>query len=208
LEFGVWSLRFACMFTGIIETTGLIKNISAAGSNRSFWIESSISKELKVDQSVSHSGICLTVEEIIDDSHKVTAIKETAAKTNVNEWKIGDVVNLERSLKLESRLDGHFVQGHVDTIATCVDINEKNGSWEYEFSFRKKFSELIIEKGSICVNGISLTAFDVKRRSFRVAIIPYTYEHTNVQTIQKGDPVNIEFDMIGKYILRKLSLNE
>jgi riboflavin synthase len=192
------------MFTGIVETTGFIKNISVDGTNRSFWIESSISQELKVDQSVSHSGICLTVEEMNHKSHKVTAIEETALKTNVAEWKIGDSINLERSLKLESRLDGHFVQGHVDTMATCIDIKEKAGSWEYQFRFPKKFSELIIEKGSICVNGISLTAFDVKKKSFRVAIIPYTYEHTNIKTIQKGNPVNIEFDLIGKYILGKI----
>lgn len=196
------------MFTGIIETTGFIKNIAVSGTNRSFWIESSISRELKVDQSVSHSGVCLTVEEMNNNSHKVTAIEETALKTNVNEWKIGDVINLERSLKLDSRLDGHFVQGHVDTIAVCTEINEKHGSWEYEFSLRKKFSELIIEKGSISVNGISLTVFDVKKKSFRVAIIPYTHENTNIKTVQKGDLVNIEFDLVGKYILRKLSLKD
>jgi len=196
------------MFTGIIETTGFIKNIAVSGSNRSFWIESSISQELKLDQSVSHNGICLTVEEMNINSHRVTAIEETALKTNVIQWKIGDVINLERSLKLESRLDGHFVQGHVDTTADCVEINEKQGSWEYEFTFRKKFSKLIIEKGSICINGISLTAFNVKRKSFKVAVIPYTYEHTNIKTVQKGDLVNIEFDLIGKYILRKLSLKE
>ena len=178
------------------------------GGNRSFWIESPVSQELRVDQSVSHNGICLTVEEMNVNSHKVTAIQETALKTNVNEWKIGDIINLERSLKLESRLDGHFVQGHVDTVATCIEINEKQGSWEYEFSFRKKFSELIIEKGSICVNGISLTAFNVRKKSFKVAVIPYTYEHTNIQTVQRGHLVNIEFDLIGKYILRKLSLSE
>lgn len=178
------------------------------GSNRSFWIESPISRELKVDQSVSHDGICLTVEEMNVNSHKVTAIEETALKTNLNQWKIGDVINLERSLRLESRLDGHFVQGHVDTTGTCIEIKEKHGSWEYEFSFRKKFAELIIEKGSICVNGISLTAFDVRKKTFKVAIIPYTYEHTNIKTVQKDDLVNIEFDLMGKYILRKLSLKE
>lgn len=192
------------MFTGIIETTGFIKNISVNGSNRTFWIESSISQELKVDQSVSHSGICLTVEEMNHNSHKVTAIEETALKTNIEAWKIGDLINLERSLKLESRLDGHFVQGHVDTVAKCTDITEKAGSWEYQFRFPEKFAELIIEKGSICVNGISLTAFDVKKKSFKVAIIPYTYEHTNIKTIQNGDPVNIEFDLLGKYILGKI----
>ena len=192
------------MFTGIIETTGFIKNISVAGSNRTFWIESPISQELKIDQSVSHSGICLTIEEMNHTSHKVTAIEETAQKSNIEAWKIGDIINLERSLKLESRLDGHFVQGHVDSVANCMDITEKAGSWEYQFRFPKKFAELVIEKGSICVNGISLTAFDVKKKSFKVAIIPYTYEHTNIKTIQKGDSVNIEFDLLGKYILGKL----
>jgi len=192
------------MFTGIIETTGFIKNISVTGTNRSFWIESSLSQELKVDQSVSHSGICLTVEEMNHTSHKVTAIEETALKTTVAEWQIGDIINLERSLKVDSRLDGHFVQGHVDTVGTCIDINEKAGSWEYHFRFPKKFSELIIEKGSICVNGISLTAFDVRKKSFKVAVIPYTYEHTNMNTVQKNQLVNIEFDLVGKYILGKI----
>jgi len=192
------------MFTGIIETTGFIKNISVTGSNRTFWIESPISQELKIDQSVSHSGICLTIEEMNHTSHKVTAIEETAQKSNIEAWKIGDIINLERSLKLESRLDGHFVQGHVDSVANCMDITEKAGSWEYQFRFPKKFAELVIEKGSICVNGIGLTAFDVKKKSFKVAIIPYTYEHTNIKTIQKGDSVNIEFDLLGKYILGKL----
>lgn len=192
------------MFTGIIETTGIIKNIAVSGTNRSFWIESPISRELKVDQSVNHNGICLTVEEMNHNSHKVTTIEETALKTDVSKWKIGDEINLERSLKLESRLDGHVVQGHVDTVGRCIDLREKTGSWEYQFRFPKKFSELIIEKGSICVNGISLTAFDVKKKSFRVAIIPYTYEHTNIKTVQKGDPANIEFDLIGKYILGKI----
>jgi len=192
------------MFTGIIETTGFIKNISVTGSNRTFWIESPISQELKIDQSVSHSGICLTIEEMNHTSHKVTAIEETAQKSNIEAWKIGDIINLERSLKLESRLDGHLLQGHVDSVANCIDITEKAGSWEYQFRFPKKFAELVIEKGSICVNGISLTAFDVKKKSFKVAIIPYTYEHTNIKTIQKGDSVNIEFDLLGKYILGKL----
>jgi len=196
--------EICAMFTGIIETTGFIKNISVTGSNRTFWIESPISQELKIDQSVSHSGICLTIEEMNHTSHKVTAIEETAQKSNIEAWKIGDIINLERSLKLESRLDGHFVQGHVDSVANCIDITEKAGSWEYQFRFPKKFAELVIEKGSICVNGISLTAFDVKKKSFKVAIIPYTYEHTNIKTIQKGDSVNIEFDLLGKYILGKI----
>jgi riboflavin synthase len=196
------------MFTGIIETWGIIKNITISGGNKIFWIESEISSELKIDQSVCHSGACLTVEEIEGNNHRVTAIEETLSKTNIEDWKIGDIVNLERSLKMESRLDGHFVQGHVDAVATCVEKVERNGSWEYEFSFPKKFSELVIEKGSVCINGISLTAFEVKKKSFRVAIIPYTYQHTNIKNVQEKDHVNIEFDMIGKYVLRKLSLEE
>jgi len=196
------------MFTGIIETIGIVKSITGAGSNKSFWIESAISRELVIDQSISHDGACLTVEEINESSHRVTAIEETLKKTNLSSWKVGDFVNLERSLKTDSRLDGHFVQGHVDATATCKGKLEKKGSWEYEFSFPKKFAELIIEKGSVCINGISLTAYDVKKKSFKTAIIPYTYEHTNIKTVQKSDLVNIEFDLMGKYILRRLSLKE
>jgi riboflavin synthase len=196
------------MFTGIIETTGIVKNVTENGDNKSFWIESGISQELNVDQSIGHSGVCLTVEEVNENSHRVTAIEETLNKTNLDNWKVGDLVNLERSLKTDSRLDGHIVQGHVDAIAACISRREKRGSWEYEFSFPKKFAELIIEKGSVCINGISLTAYDVKKKSFKTAIIPYTYEHTNIKSVQKGDLVNIEFDLIGKYILRRLSLNE
>jgi riboflavin synthase len=196
------------MFTGIIETIGSITNVVANGGNKSFWIESPISHELKIDQSISHNGVCLTIEEINENTHGVTAIRETLTKTNIGAWKIGGLVNLERSLKLESRLDGHFVQGHVDATATCLEVKERQGSWEYEFGFPKKFSELVIEKGSVCINGISLTAFDVKKKSFKAAIIPYTYQHTNIKAIQRGDLVNIEFDLIGKYILRKLSLKD
>ncbi len=196
------------MFTGIIETIGIVKSIIPAGSNKTIWIESGISKDLKVDQSVNHSGICLTVEELTENTHRVTAIEETLKKTNINNWKPGDLINLERCLRLDSRLDGHLVQGHVDTTADCIIIKEKEGSWEFEFGFPKKFAELIIEKGSVCVNGISLTAFDVKKKSFKVAIIPYTFENTNIKRIQKSDIVNIEFDLIGKYVLRRLSLRE
>lgn len=194
------------MFTGIIEITGFVKSVETNGGNRTFWIQSGISGEFKVDQSVSHNGACLTVEEVDETSHRVTAIEETLKKTNLGSWKIGDVINLERSLKLESRLDGHFVQGHIDTTSTCLKIIEKEGSWEYEFGFPKKFSALVIEKGSIAVNGISLTAFDVKKKSFRIAVIPYTFENTNISDVKKGDSVNIEFDMIGKYTIRNLSL--
>ena len=203
------SFRDICpMFTGIVETLGIVKEISANGTNKSFIIESAISHELRTDQSVSHSGVCLTVEEVVGNMHRVTAIEETLKKTNLNLWQMGEFVNLERSLKMYSRLDGHLVQGHVDAIAKCVKRVEKEGSWEYEFTFPKKFGGLIIEKGSVCINGISLTAFDVKRKSFAVAIIPYTFEHTNIKSVLEGQVVNIEFDMIGKYVLRGLSLKE
>jgi len=196
------------MFTGIVESTGIVKEVISNGSNRTFWIESPISQQLKVDQSVSHSGVCLTVEELNSNSHRVTAIKETLKKTNLGDWSAGTNVNLERSLQLGDRLDGHIVQGHVDAVAICKNVIEKNGSWEYTFEFPKKFASLIIEKGSIAINGISLTAFSVKVKNFTVAIIPYTFEHTNINKVTKGTIVNLEFDMIGKYLLRKLSLKK
>ncbi len=194
------------MFTGIIESTGLVKEVITNGSNRTFWIVSALSPQLKIDQSVSHSGICLTVEEIKENCHRVTAIDETLKKTNIGDWKEGSLINLERCLQLNARIDGHLVQGHVDATATCTKRKEKKGSWEFEFEFNKKFAELVIEKGSICINGISLTAFNVKKKSFGVAIIPYTFEHTNIKEVQKGDSVNLEFDMIGKYLARKIAV--
>lgn len=196
------------MFTGIIESTGLVKEVIIKGSNRSFWIESRLSAEFRVDQSVCHNGVCLTIEEVSGNRHKVTAIDETLQKTNLEGWSTGSLVNLERCLQLNDRLDGHIVQGHVDTTGVCISIKEKKGSWEITFSFPKKFGSLIIEKGSICLNGISLTAFNVKKKSFTVAIIPYTFEHTNIKELKKGDTVNLEFDIIGKYLLRRLSLKE
>ncbi len=196
------------MFTGIIEATGTVKEIIFNGSNKTFWIESPISSLFKVDQSVSHSGVCLTIEEIKGKTHRITAIDETLQKTNLGDWKTGTIINLERCLQINDRLDGHIVQGHIDTTGTCIKRKEKKGSWEFEVEFPKKFAGLIIEKGSICVNGISLTAFDVMKKSFRVAIIPYTFEHTNINNVQTGDSVNLEFDLIGKYLLRRLSLSE
>lgn len=196
------------MFTGIVEITGAVKKVISNGSNKTFWIESPLSSQLKVDQSVSHSGVCLTVEEIAGNRHRITAIDETLQKTNLACWNEGTTVNLERCLQLNDRLDGHLVQGHADATGICIKRKEKNGSWEFEFEFPKKFAGLVIEKGSVCVNGISLTAFDVKKKSFRVAIIPYTFEHTNIREVQPGDTVNLEFDMIGKYLLRRLSLIE
>jgi riboflavin synthase len=190
------------MFTGIIETIGIVKELIINGSNKTFWIESSLSPSFKIDQSVSHSGVCLTVEEVRDNQHRVTAIDETLKKTNLGDWSAGTAVNIERCLSIGARLDGHFVQGHADTTGVCLQKKEKKGSWEYEFSFPKEFTTLIVEKGSICINGISLTAFDVKKKSFRVAIIPYTYEHTNIKDVKESDRVNLEFDLLGKYIHR------
>jgi len=194
------------MFTGIIETTGKIKEILTNGSNKTFVIESNISNELKVDQSVAHSGICLTIEAINNNTHTVTTVDETLQKTTANFWKVNDIVNLERCLIANSRVDGHFVQGHVDDTAICIEKNDVNGSYLYQFEFDKKFATLIIEKGSVCINGISLTCFNVTNYGFQVAIIPYTFEHTNIQYIAVGSKVNIEFDVLGKYINRALAL--
>jgi riboflavin synthase len=194
------------MFTGIIENLGQIREVSHHETNQTFWVESPLSSSLKVDQSLSHDGVCLTVEEIKGNLHRVTAIKETLNKTSLGKWKPGTKVNLERSLTLASRLDGHFVQGHVDSTGICIDIANKEGSYEFEFSFPENFASLVIEKGSICINGVSLTAWDVKKTSLKVAIIPYTYQNTNFQQLRLDDVVNLEFDLIGKYIVRKLNL--
>jgi riboflavin synthase len=196
------------MFTGIVETLGTIAGIRQQGSNVDFWIESSITKELKIDQSVAHNGVCLTVVEIKGDQYRVTAVAETLAKTNLARWKEGDKVNLERSLKVGDRLDGHFVQGHVDATGTCIAKETLEGSWLFRFAFPEQFAPLMIEKGSICINGVSLTAFGVDRSEFTVTIIPYTFEHTNFQTLHPNDPVNLEFDVLGKYLLRHKALTQ
>lgn len=190
------------MFTGIVEALGEVVEIQHDGSNTTFWISAAMSSELKVDQSVAHNGVCLTVEAINSNLHKVTAIDETLKKTNLNHLTPGSLINLERCLALNGRLDGHLVQGHVDTTAVCLDKKGVNGSWEFTFEIDLKFAALIIEKGSICLNGISLTIFNVSPSTFSVAIIPYTYQHTNIQQIAPRDLVNIEFDMIGKYVNR------
>ena len=204
LHFSKWSAQICPMFTGIVETQGIIKKITGKGTNKTFWIKSPISSKLAIDQSVSHDGVCLTVEEIKGNRHRVTAIAETLSKTNLGDWLEGSAVNLERCLKVNDRLDGHFVQGHVDTTASCIDKKEKDGSWEFRFQFSPGFAELIIEKGSIAINGISLTVFNVTNDFFDVAIIPYTYDNTNINAVNAGQKVNIEFDMLGKYINRKL----
>lgn len=193
------------MFTGIIETIGKISQIIIDQQNRHFIIESDISKELKIDQSVAHNGVCLTVIEKTAISHTVTAIHETLLKTNVGQWKVGDVVNLERCMIANGRFDGHVVQGHVDTTAECTAIQDQGGSTLFTFTFKEP-QALMVEKGSITLNGISLTLVNVQSNSFSVAIIPYTLEHTNLGQIDIGDIVNIEFDIIGKYVQKLIGI--
>lgn len=194
------------MFTGIIEKMGRVKEIISHGTNKSFWVESPLTQELKIDQSLSHNGVCLTVEEIKDGMHRVTAIEETILKTNLDNWQKESVINLERCMQLNGRLDGHIVQGHIDCTANCVEVFEKAGSWEYSFLYPKQFATFIIEKGSVTVNGISLTCFNVTDEIFSVAIIPYTFEHTNMSDLKKGDVVNIEWDVVGKYVQRIMEI--
>ena len=190
------------MFTGIIESLGKITKVKADGGNIDFTIESEISKELKIDQSVSHNGVCLTVTEKNNNSHTVTAVKETLDKSSLKNFLVDDLINLERAMKLGERLDGHLVQGHVDGVAKCISVSVNDGSWIYQFEFDIKNEMLLIEKGSICINGVSLTVFDIVKNTFKVTIIPYTYKNTSFKKLKEGDIVNIEFDMIGKYLAR------
>ena len=190
------------MFTGIVESLGEITNINLDQGNVDFTVKSDISKELKIDQSVSHSGVCLTVVDINNGSHTVTAVKETLDESSLKNFKLGDSINLERAMKLGERLDGHMVQGHVDGVAKCLEVNLNQGSWIYKFEFDKSNESLLIEKGSICINGVSLTVFNIVDNKFDVTIIPYTYENTSFKELKKEDLVNIEFDMIGKYLSR------
>ena len=188
------------MFTGIIEDLGILKKIEKEEGNINFYFKSKLTQELKIDQSLSHNGVCLTVVSVDNDIYKVTAIKETLDKSNLGELKVNSIVNLERAMKSNGRLDGHYVQGHVDQIAKCLNVKETDGSWYYEFEYDNTLNNITIEKGSIAVNGVSLTVIDSKLNGFSVAVIPYTYNNTNFKKIQRGDTVNIEFDMIGKYI--------
>ena len=190
------------MFTGIVEEIGEVIDVLKEDQNAHFVIKSVISSELKIDQSISHNGVCLTVVEQQEDWHKVTAISETLGITNLNSLKKGDLVNLERCLKVGDRLDGHMVQGHVDSTAKCIKVTEENGSWRYLFEGNSEVKQLVVYKGSICINGVSLTVTKTMNQEIEVAIIPYTYEHTNFQQIQVGDLVNIEFDILGKYFLK------
>ena len=195
------------MFTGIIETLGIVTEIKKEQNNLHLTLSSSITPELKIDQSVAHNGICLTVVAIHETNYTVTAIAETINKTNIGSWNVNDEVNLERAMKLGDRLDGHIVQGHVDQTATCIEAYETNGSWHHTFEYDPNRSNITIEKGSITVNGVSLTVVNSEKNKFSVAIIPYTYEHTNFHNFKVGTVVNLEFDVIGKYVARLHSLN-
>ena len=190
------------MFTGIIETLGKVTALRKDRENLHISINSSISDDLKIDQSVAHNGVCLTVVDLKPGEHTVTAIAETLTKTNLGELKTGDLLNLERCMQMNGRLDGHIVQGHVDQTAVCTHFKENEGSWEYTFEYDPSAGNITVEKGSVCVNGISLTVVNSEKNSFSVAIIPYTFENTNLQKIVKGSTVNLEFDIIGKYVSR------
>lgn len=192
------------MFTGIIESIGKIDRIVEDRTNRYFHISSPISSELKIDQSVSHNGVCLTVTKVMDGTHWVTAIDETLSKSNLGKVREGDILNLERCMIANGRFDGHIVQGHVDQVGTCVNVKETDGSWLFDFEYDPSLGNITVEKGSISVNGVSLTCFNSKDGGFTVAIIPYTYENTGFKQIKKGITVNLEFDIIGKYVKRLL----
>ena len=194
------------MFTGIIESIGIIKEVKKDHDNLQITITCTFTHELKIDQSVAHNGICLTVVAIDNENYTVTAIKETIEKTTIAQWKVGDLVNLERAMKLGDRLDGHIVQGHVDQTGTCTAVKETNGSWYFSFCYDNSKNNITIEKGSITINGVSLTVVDSRVNEFSVAIIPYTFEHTNFKTFNLGAMVNLEFDVIGKYVSRLHSL--
>ena len=191
------------MFTGIIEEIGTVTAIEKDAGNIHFTIESNLSSELKIDQSVAHNGCCLTVVALKDGSHTVTAIHETLTKTNLSDWKVGSKINLERCMSFNGRLDGHIVQGHVDGLARCIEITDENGSWRFRFDYTADF--VTVDKGSITINGTSLTVVDSKEHSFSVCIIPFTYEHTNFHALTVGDEVNLEFDIIGKYVARLMN---
>lgn len=188
------------MFTGIIEQLGLVSKLEKDNNNLHITVESNLAQELKIDQSLAHNGVCLTVVHTTNNTYTVTAIEETLNKSNLGQLQVGDLINLERAMKLGSRLDGHIVQGHVDQTAICTKAEDLNGSWKYTFTYDALPKNITIEKGSITVNGVSLTVVDSGINSFSVAIIPYTYEHTNFKTFKEGTVVNLEFDMIGKYI--------
>lgn len=195
------------MFTGIIESLGVVKEIQTIGSNKLFKIHAPFTSELKADQSVSHDGVCLTVEKIEGDLYQVTAVDETLKKSNLNAWKVDDKINLERCVKLGDRLDGHIVQGHVDCTGICLGVEEKAGSWIFMFKYNPE-NGILVDKGSITINGVSLTVVDPVSNHFSVAVIPYTYEHTNFHCLKKNDLVNLEFDVIGKYVAKLIQQSQ
>ena len=190
------------MFTGIIESLGIVENISLSGTNKEFTISSSISNELKIDQSLAHNGVCLTVTAIENGRHQVTAIDETLQRSNLGHLKVGQSINLERAMSGLSRFDGHLVQGHVDTVGSVTEVIDKDGSWIFTFNFPEENEHLLVDKGSVCVNGVSLTVNNPTHNTFQVAIIPYTFDHTTFNHLNPGDSVNLEFDILGKYIAR------
>ena len=192
------------MFTGIIEALGKVTALENNKGNLELWVSSPISSALRIDQSVSHNGVCLTVVELREGKHRVTAIDETISKTTIGQLKEGDTVNLERCMPADGRFDGHIVQGHVDQAGECISVEDQNGSWLFEFRYKPNAQNIVVDKGSICINGISLTAFDAVDDRFKVAIIPYTFENTNIQSVRSGSLVNLEFDIIGKYVARLL----
>ena len=193
------------MFTGIIENTGVVSQITAQGTNLTFTLESALAYELKIDQSVSHNGVCLTVTSVGDGQYSVTAVQETLQKTNLGQWQMGTAVNLERCMPAHGRFDGHIVQGHVDQTAIVRSVEDLDGSWLYDFEYDPSAGNITVEKGSVCINGVSLTVFKSQNQTFRVTIIPYTYEHTNFKQLKMGDVVNLEFDILGKYIQKILA---
>lgn len=193
------------MFTGIIEALGKIEKIEREGTNVDFIVRSEISGELKIDQSVAHNGVCLTVVELDDNWHRVTAVEETLIKTDLGEWQEGSEINLERCMVANGRFDGHIVQGHVDQVAKCVNRIEKDGSWIFDFEYDPSLGNVTVEKGSICINGVSLTCFNSDDGKFSVTIIPFTMDHTSFKTLKSGDSVNLEFDIIGKYVSKLLN---
>lgn len=194
------------MFSGIIKSTGKVESVETLGSNKILWVSSDLSPSLSIDQSIAHDGVCLTVTELNSHSHKVEVVQETLKKTTIDQWKAGSVINLEKAISPLTLLDGHLVQGHADTILICIKITDLAGSWRMDFNLPSAFSGFIIPQGSVCINGVSLTVADLDETSFSVAVIPYTFNHTSFKYLREGNPVNVEFDMIGKYIVRQMEL--
>ena len=194
------------MFTGIIEALGTVEKVESYGSGKAFWLTSPFTADLRVDESLCHDGVCLTVANKEDGRYQVVAIEETLSRTNLGAWQPGTRVNLERSMSAAGRFDGHIVQGHVDTLGRLESVDDRDGSWLLRFSFPKEYARLVVEKGSCCINGVSLTVFDLTETSLHVALIPYTWEHTNLAFLKEGDGVNLEFDLVGKYLQRALML--